>query len=199
MTLRTPAEWLKQPSAQQSLSVLKRFAALHGETPCFLISVPDGSEDAVDFCVSKRADQHIHIAHVDPNVLVREFPLSEDLPKGRRVVNWNAFIEKKYAQKARPWKGALVGALQFYLNSHTGPTGQVELSIPGLNIVVSANVPPSDTALTVGGLMAIAAATGEYEKISSENFYDLCSDAQDAFHGRKEDLEKTLNGSQIIA
>jgi hypothetical protein len=198
MTVRTPAEWLKQPSAKNSLSVLKRFAALHGETPCFLISVPDGSEEAVDFCVSKRADQNVNIAHVDPNVLIREFPLPEGMPIQRRVVNCNAFIEKKHAQIAPSWKAALVGAVQFYLNSHTGPTGQVELSISGLNIVVSANVPPSDTALTVGGLMAISAATGEWEKIIPGNFCDLCSDAQDAFHGRKEDLQKTIAGARIL-
>lgn len=197
MTLRTPAEWLKQPCGSHYARLLMRFAALHGEhAPCFLVSVPQPQESETVLCVSPRSDRKIHLANADSALAFSEFDLSEGLPK-RRVINWEQFVHEKYA---KAWSDPVRGALQYFLNSHTGPTGQVELNIPGLNIVVdkSGDAQPCDSVRVVAGLIAISAASGEWGKIAPEDFHDVCAAAAEPFNGRIEGLQKTISSARLV-
>lgn len=195
-------------------AAVKKFAALHGEnTKCFLVRVPEsldlvgihtqefgGSSNAIAcfetiFCVSPRTDSKVHIAHVEDKFHPLQVDLFEGLSKARQPF-WPDYAQK---HRGNGWADIIRGALQFYVNSHKGPTGQIELNIPGLNIVAGAILPPgmnthSDTTLTVASLIAISAATGEWGKVALSEFALQCAEAQEWGVGRKNNIGAVLFG-----
>lgn len=163
-------------------TVLQAFAKQFGEaTRCFLIRAPEAVElvgqylpngpsaafahSETVFCVSPRKDKTVSIIHVDGAFAPLEFGLNDGLPKGR-VNDWSTFNAAKYGAH---WAGAIQSALQHFVNGHTGPTGQIEVDIPGLNIVVGAVLPAGftthcDTTLAAAAFASLSAATNEWGK-----------------------------------
>jgi galactokinase len=196
------------------LDVVKRFAALHGDnTRCFLMRAPESLEllgmHILEFggdnvgvgcmetvlCVSPRKDSKINIAHVDAKVPPVEFDLSTALPK-TRILDWNAFAAQN---RSSDWAAAIKGALLYYVNHHKGPTGQVELNIPGLNIVVGAILPPgatkpSDTTLATAALASAMVASGEWGNIPLSEFATWSVAAQEFGSGRRTNIGPVLFG-----
>jgi len=195
-------------------AVVKKFAALHGEsTKCFLVRVPEslelvgvhtqefgGASNAIAcletvFCVAPRTDSKVQVAHVEDRFHAAQYDLYEGLSKARQPF-WPDYAQK---HRGNGWSDVIRGALQFYVNSHKGPTGQIELNIPGLNIVAGSVLPPgmnthSDTTLTVAALVAISAASGEWGKIALSEFALQCAEAQEWGVGRKSNIGAVLFG-----
>jgi galactokinase len=143
------------------------------------------------------------VAHVDERFAAAEFDLAAIAPK-TRAIDWNAYAaEKRGGASSAPspssWIEPIKGALAYYLNRHTGPTGQVELNVPGLNIVVGSILPPgysahSDTTLTVAALAAIMAVTKEWSTIPLTEFAGWCAEAQAWIRGRRSVLGPVIFG-----
>lgn len=196
--------------------VLKKFAALHGEeSRCFMLRAPE-SLDLVGLhveefggstlsaacyetvlCVSLRTDKKVTIAHADARFAPSEFDLAAAAPK-TRVLDWKAHAAQRPAA-AGDWAAPIRGALAYYVNRHTGPTGQIELNIPGVNIVVGSVLPQgyathSDTTLTAAALASIAAACGEWGKIPLAEFATWCAEAQEGTSGRRSTLGAVIFG-----
>jgi galactokinase len=197
-------------------AVLKKFAELHGdETRCFMLRAPE-SLDLVGLhveefggstlsaacyetvlCVSLRSDKKVTIAHTDARFAPTEFDLASAAPK-TRVLDWKAHATQRPAA-VTDWAAPIRGALAYYVNRHTGPTGQVELNIPGVNIVVGSVLPPgytthSDSTLSAAALASIAAASGEWGKIPLAEFAGWCAEAQEGTVGRRSTLGGVLFG-----
>ncbi len=197
-------------------ALVKKFAELHGDgTKCFLMRAPE-SLDLVglhleDFggstlsaacyetvlCVSPRTDKKITVAHVDGQFAPVEFDLFASAPK-TRALDWRTYAAENFGA-ATGWSAPLKAALVYYVNRHKGPTGQVELNIPGLNIVVGSILPPgytshSDTTLVAATLASIAAASGEWAKIPLAEFAGWCAEAQSGCAGRRSSMGSVLFG-----
>lgn len=196
-------------------AVVKKFATLHGETSrCFLMRAPESVElvgvhteafggSALGLacfetvlCVGVRSDKNVTIAHVDEKFAATEFDWSAASPK-TRVIDWTAHANSQ--KSAEHWSDAIKNAVLYYVNRHKGPTGQVELNIPGLNIVVGSVLPPgyathSDTTLTVASLAAVMAASGEWGKLPLAEFAGWCDEAQQCGSGRRNSLGPILFG-----
>ena len=197
-------------------AVVKKFAALHGDsTKCFMMRAPE-SLDLVGLhveefggstlsaacyetvlCVSPRADKKIAVAHVNDAYAPVEFDLFASAPK-TRALDWKTYASEQFGA-ANGWSAPIKAALVYYINRHKGPTGQVELNIPGLNIVVGSALPPgytshSDTTLVAATLASIAAASGEWGKIPLAEFAGWCADAQHGCAGRRSSMGSVLFG-----
>jgi hypothetical protein len=197
--------------AESYKQTLRKFSASHGEnTPCFLVRVPDhvalegGGNEAdggvacfeVLLCVSPRNDSRVTLNFTDGSFAPAQFDLFEGMPD-KRVIAWSDFA-KKYGDKPAD---SVRAALQFYLNSHTGPTGRIELDVPGLNIFCGSLPPagcegPSGTSLIVASLLAMYAITGESASISPDDFADVCISADETCPGRKGVVEMVLRGKE---
>ncbi len=201
-------------------AVVHAFAKAHGEsTRCFLARAPEslclvghhikefgGSTNGIAYletlmCVSPRSDGRVSISHVDPRFAPVEFDLLAGLPKAR-VLNWGEFVrggpgtgttkDARGADDTNAWWAPLKHALQYYVNRHKGPTGQIELNIPGLNVVVGALLPGGEqehslTTLTAATLAAIMAASGEWGRLPLAEFVEWLDEAQSGAAGRKSD------------
>ncbi|MEI6234836.1 MAG: hypothetical protein WCT04_17415 [Planctomycetota bacterium] len=198
-------------------AVIAKFAALHGDgTRCFLVRAPEslnvvghhirafgGATNGLAWCetvlcVSPRTDGKVTIAHLEDNFGSVEFDLHDGLPKAR-VLNWPAHVSESRTKatasgvvvdKSKTWCGVVRNALQYYVNRHKGPTGQVELPISGLNIVVGAIRPKgttshSETTLAAAALVAVMASTGEWGKMPLSEFETWVNEAQFGGHGRR--------------
>lgn len=198
-------------------AVVRKFAEKHGEgTKCFLVRAPEsfnllghhikafgGSTNGIACyetvcCVSPRSDGKVAISHLEERFGSLEFELSEGLPKAR-VLNWATHISESRAKanasgivadKSVSWCGVIRNALQYYVNRHKGPTGQVELPINGLNIVVGAIRPTgtashSETTLAAAALVSVMALTGEWGKLPLSEFAAWLDEAQFGGHGRR--------------
>ncbi len=196
-------------------AVIQKFSKLHGEsTRCFLARAPEsldlvglhvqefgGATNGIAcletvFCVSPRKDGKLAISHADELFEPEAFDLLAGLPKNR-VLDWRAHALKTRVA-GESWAAGIHSALQYYVNRHKGPTGQIELEIPGLNIVVGSILPNgctthSDTTLTAASLVAIMAATGEWAKIPLADFAEWCAES-DTGAGRKSNLGPVLFG-----
>ena len=197
--------------------LIQKFAVLHGEgTRCFLVRAPEslnlvghhirafgGSTNGIAcyetiFCVSPRTDGKVSIAHTEDRFGAVEFDLLDGLPKAR-VLNWAAHVQESRAKasaagvvadKSKAWCGVVRNALQYYVNRHKGPTGQIELPISGLNIVVGAIRPGgcsghSETTLAAAALVSVMASTGEWGKLPLSEFAAWLDEAQVGGHGRR--------------
>ncbi|HLX61863.1 MAG TPA: hypothetical protein VKX17_11320 [Planctomycetota bacterium] len=206
-------------------AVIAKFAALHGEsTRCFLVRAPEsinlvghhikdfgGSTNGIAcyetvLCVSKRSDGKVSIAHLEERFATSEFELLEGLPKAR-VLDWKAHVSQRaqpLTPNPSPPRGegsnrAIRNALQYYVNRHKGPTGQIELAIPGLNIVVGAILPAgysshSQTSLAAAALTAIMAASGEWGQLPLSDFAAWLEEAQSGGHGRRSEIGPIVFG-----
>jgi hypothetical protein len=146
-------------------------------------------------CVSPRKDSKVSIAHVDAAFAATEFDLASSLPK-TRVLDWSAFAAQN---QSSDWSAAIKGAILYYVNRHKGPTGQVELNIPALNIVVGALLPPgvsthSDTTLATAALASVMAASGEWGSVPLHEIAGWCEAAQQLGSGRRTYLGGVLFG-----
>ena len=198
-------------------AMVAKFAALHGDgTKCFFVRAPEsfnllgnhirafgGATNGIAcyetaFCVSPRTDGKVTISHLEDRFAPFEFDLHEGLPKAR-VLNWAAHVQESRTKasaagtlmdKSVTWCGVVRNALQYYVNRHKGPTGQVELPITGLNIVVGAIRPSgttshSETTLATAALVAIMAASGEWGNLPLSEFVTWVDEAQFGMHGRR--------------
>ncbi|HYG76995.1 MAG TPA: hypothetical protein VEK08_18460 [Planctomycetota bacterium] len=195
-------------------AVTRQFGKLHGEsTKCFLVRAPEsldlvgihilpfgGATNSIAcyetvFCVSPRTDSKIVLSHIDSRFAPAEYDLFDGLPK-TRVPFWPEFAEKNRGNR---WSDVIHGALKQYVNSHKGPTGQIELTIPGMNIVVGAVLPEglathSDSTLSAAALASVMALTGEWGKVSLAEFEGRCAEAQEWGSGRRSNLGAVLFG-----
>ena len=193
------------------VAVVNKFIALHGEAAKgFMMRAPEALDlvglhveefggatlglacfESVLF-VSPRADSKVTIAHIEDRFAPSEFDLAE-APK-TRTLDWPAYAaEHRGKAGATSWADAIKGALLYYVNRHKGPTGQVELKIPGLNIVVGSVLPPgytapSDTTLAAAALASAMAASGEWGNVPLAEFSAWCAEAQAWGTGRKNTL-----------
>ena len=198
-------------------AVIQKFARLHGDaTRCFLVRAPESIELAglhvqefggptngiacleTVFCVSARDDGKLAISHVDERFAPAEFELLAGLPKNR-VLAWRAHARQASAGGAASWAAVIHRAVQYHVNRHKGPTGQIELNIPGLNIVAGSVLPGgcdthSDSTLTAAGLIASMTAAGEWGRVPLADFAEWCADAECAGTGRKSNLGPLLFG-----
>ena len=206
-------------------SVVQKFSKLHGEgTRCFLTRAPEslclvghhikefgGSTNGIAMletllCVAPRTDGRVSIAHVEERFAPLEFDLLDGLPKAR-AINWAAHVLESRARETKSaivpagsaWCAPLKRALQYYVNRHKGPTGQIELNIPGLNIVVGAILPlgavgHSETTLAAAGLVAAMAASGEWGQLPLSEFYEWLNEAQSGGHGRRSEIGPVVFG-----
>src|ERR1043165_8798569 len=205
-------------------AVISKFAALHGDsTRCFLVRAPEsinlighhikdfgGATNGIAcyetvFCVSRRTDSKVSIAHVDERFRALEFELGEGLPKGP-VIDWKSHVTQANKREAgldsdkrQAWAKTVRQAIQYYVNRHKGPTGQIELPVPGLDIVVGAILPAgysaySQTTLAAGALVAIMAASGEWGKLPLCEFVDWLEEGQSGGHGRRCDAGPIVFG-----
>jgi len=184
-------------------TVLQAFAKQFGDsTRCFLLRAPEAVElvgqylpsglsaafahGETVFCVAPRKDKTVSILHVDAAFAPIEFGLSGGLPKGR-VNDWTTFNAAKFGAH---WTGAIQSALQHFVNGHTGPTGQIEVDIPGLNIVVG-SVPLGgftthcDTSLAAAAFASISAVTNEWGKRALSEVVIAIEEAVKNTAGRK--------------
>ena len=191
------------------MAAIEKFAALHGaESRCFLMRAPESLElvglHVEEFggatlslgcfetvlCVSPRTDKKVCIAHVDERFAPAEFDLAALSPK-TRVLDWAAYAaEARGKSGGQGWSDAIKGAFAYYVNRHTGPTGQIELNIPGVNIVAGSILPPGyathcGTTLTAAALAAIMAVTKEWGAMPLSEFSDWCLEAQVWSHARR--------------
>lgn len=205
-------------------AVIGKFGALHGEgTRCFLVRAPESinliGHHIKDFCgatngiacyetvlcVSKRTDGKVSIAYADERFGAMEFELLDGLPKAR-VLDWKAHVTQSAkraaasdSDKRQAWAGAVRNALQYYVNRHKGPTGQVELPVPGLNIVAGAILPGgyashSQTTLAAAALVAVMAASGEWGQLPLSEFAAWLEEAQLGGHGRRSEIGPIVFG-----
>lgn len=206
-------------------SVVRTFAKLHGEgTRCFLARAPEslclvghhikefgGSTNGIAMletllCVAPRTDGRVSIAHIEERFGPLEFDLLDGLPKAR-AINWAAHVQEARARETKSgivpagsaWCAPLKRALQYYVNRHKGPTGQIELNIPGLNIVVGAILPlgaagHSETTLAAAGLAAAMTASGEWGQLPLNEFSDWLNEAQSGGHGRRSEIGSVVFG-----
>lgn len=184
-------------------TVLQAFGKQFGDTTrCFLIRAPEAVEligqylpsglsaafahGETVFCVAPRKDKTVSIHHVDAAFAPLEFGLNDALPKGR-VNDWTTFNAAKFGAH---WAGAIQSALQHFVNGHTGPTGQQEVDIPGLSIVVGAVLPVGftthcDTSLAAGAFASVSAATNEWGKRGLSEIVVAIEEAEKNTAGRK--------------
>jgi len=195
-------------------AVTAKFGQLHGDTTrCFLLRAPEsldlvglhvqefgGATNGVAcletvFCVSPRADSKVSLAHINDCFAPAEFDLHDGLPK-TRVIDWAAHAG---SIRALEWSAVVKGALQYYVNRHKGPTGQIEVPIKGLNIVAGSILPEglsthSDTSLAAAALIAIMAVSGEWGRVPLAEFCGWVAEAEACGVGRKSNIGSVLFG-----
>ena len=168
-----------------AVAALKRFAELNGaETECLLVRAGE-----VVVCAARRGDGKVSLARINEATAAIEFDLREGLP-ARRVINWDSFAKEKYAAQ---WQDVIKAALQFYVNSHTGPTGQIEIEIPGASLVLAGE---DRVSMQVAALAAMFALTGEWEQIAPEQFEQACIDAD--LSGEIERVSALAAGAKVL-
>lgn len=180
----------------------ERFGA---ETPCLLVRAParvnlmgmhiDHRGGAINpialletaLCVAPRNNDRVVIENADAKYPRREFVISQELPKAR-VLDWEAWTRERYAERkkagtAGDWSDYVRAALLYYQNRHKGPTGQMQVDVPGMNMVFGSIVPAaaglsSSSAMVVATLTAALALTGEGTELPVEDLIDWCGDAE---------------------
>jgi hypothetical protein len=124
-----------------------------------------------------------------------EFDVRDGLPKGR-VGSWSTFAAGRYGAA---WADPLKAAAQYYLNSHTGPTGQIEVEFNGFSVVVGSVLGPGETApsvtsLATGGYAAAAALSGEWGKLPLAQVAEALDELTASLPGRSAPLAPILFG-----
>jgi len=191
-----------------------RFGQLHGDaTRCFLVRAPEsldlvglhvqefgGATNGIAcletvFCVSPRNDSKVSLAHLDERFKPAEFELHDGLPK-TRIIDWAAHASPA---RAAEWSAVVKGALQYYVNRHKGPTGQIEVPLKGLNIVAASVLPEglsthSDTSLAAAALISIMSVAGEWGRVPLTEFCSWLAEAELTGGGRKSNIGTVLFG-----
>lgn len=137
--------------------------------------------------VAPRDDDQMVLDNVEEIYPHREFAISDELP-AEKVSDWEAWTRAQYAKRAEAgtagdWSDYVRAAVTYYQDRRKTADGELEVKLPGLNMIFGSVVPPaaglsSSSAMVVSTLVASLMLNEEWEKTPVEELIDWCGDAE---------------------
>jgi N-acetylgalactosamine kinase len=100
------------------------------------------------FLVEPRDDDRVVIRNADPKYEPRSFRISDELPTGEKIADWDAWTMDRYNERVEhgsqaDWSNYVRAGVLYLQHLHTRANGRFDPPLRGMNIFCSGNVRPA--------------------------------------------------------